>query len=102
MKTPSEKSLYPHVKSFRINELQQAALMRLRGPLSEADYLRRVLEALADGTMPIPEDPVVLAVEAKLHRTAAFLIAWQADLELEEAERIVESVLKPQEGGPSS
>jgi len=31
MKTPSEKSLYPHVKSFRINELQQAALMRLRG-----------------------------------------------------------------------
>jgi len=44
-------------------------------------------------------DPLVAAVEARLHRVAAFLIAWQGDLELEDAERIVRSVLGPREGG---
>jgi hypothetical protein len=102
MKTPSEKSLFPHVKSFRVNDRQQAALTELRGERSEGEFLRALLDSVASGTTTLPADPVVIAVESRLHRVAAFLIAWQADLELAEAEKIVASVLGSNEGRTSS
>jgi hypothetical protein len=55
---------------------------------------------VADGTIALPADPLVAEIEARLHRVAAFLIAWQADLDLGEAEKIVASVLA--EKGESS
>lgn len=102
MKTPNEKTLYPHVKSFRLNDRQQAALGQLRGDRSEGEFLRALLDSVATGATAPPVDPIVAAVEARLHRVAAFLIAWQGDLELVEAEAIVASVLSSDEGGPSS
>jgi hypothetical protein len=102
MKPASEKSLYPHVKSFRVNDRQQEALTELRGERSEGEFLRALLDSVATGTTPLPADPVVVAVEVRLHRIAAFLIAWQADLELSEAEKIVASVLGSDAGGPST
>jgi len=101
MKPPNEKTLYPHVKSFRLNDRQHAALTQLRGDRPEGEFLRALLDSVAAGATALPADPLVAAVEARLHRVAAFLIAWQGDLELEDAERIVRSVLGPREGGAS-
>lgn len=96
-----DKAGRPHVKAVRLTDQQQDALTRLRGPQSETDFLRAVIEPVLGGLAPTPLALSVEAIVRHMNRLAVLAIAYHSDLEVDEAERIVSEFLSadgPAEG----